>query len=184
MNDMFMASMNVTGFDETGQATGLLVVATFQTFSEGWVRITSPDPLAQPEVEINMLADERDTVRLRDGYKRLLRIAHHPAVQAISDGFTSQVTGEAAIGDVPDAELDAWLLANCSDTQHPVGTCRMGPPDQGDAVVDPDCRVLGVEGLSVADASIMPQMVRANTHLTSVMIGEHVAARRRISANR
>ena len=178
-NDMFMASMNITGFDEAGRSRGLLVVATFQTFSRGWVRTTSLDPLANPEVEINMLLDERDLVRLRDGYKRLQQIVNHPAVQAIADGIESYVTGEAPAGVQGDAELDAWLLANCQDTQHLVGTCRMGPAHRPDVVVDPDCRVVGCDGLRVIDASVMPENVRANTHLTTVMIAEQMAARLR-----
>ena len=57
---------------------------------------------------------------------------------------------------------------------HPVGTCRMGTTE--DCVVDEECRVRGIKGLRVVDASIMPEVPRANTHLTCVMIGEHVAA--------
>jgi choline dehydrogenase len=175
-NDMFMASMNITGYDEEGRSRGLLVVATFQTFSRGSVRLTSRDPLIDPDVDINMLADERDLVRLRDGYKRLQQIVGHPVVQAITERVESYVTGDSPAGQPPDAELDDWLLRNCQDTQHPVGSCRMGAPD-GQNVVDPDCRVFGCENLRVVDASIMPEIVRANTHLTAVMIGEHMAAR-------
>ncbi|HEY7030501.1 MAG TPA: GMC family oxidoreductase N-terminal domain-containing protein [Thermomicrobiales bacterium] len=178
-NDMFMASMNIVGYDDEGRTKGLLIVATFQTFSKGWVRLTTPDPLADPEVEIRMLSDERDLVRLRDGYKRLHQIAHHPIVQTISEGCFSFVTGDLSADLPPDAELDGWLLANCQDTQHPVGTCRMGPAGDPRAVVDRDCRVLGFDGLRVVDASIMPENVRANTHLTTVMIAEHMATRMR-----
>ena len=178
-NDMFMASMNVTGYDEEGRSKGLIVVATFQTFSRGGVRVTSPDPMADPEVEIRMLSDERDLVRLRDGYKRLHQLVEHPAVEAISDGIASFVGGAAPPDLSSDAALDAWLLANCQDTQHPVGPCRMGSADDPRSVVDPSCRVIGVEGLRVIDASVMPENVRANTHLTTVMIAEHMAAKLR-----
>jgi choline dehydrogenase len=157
----------------------LIIVATFQTFSKGWVRSTSYDPHADPEVEIRMLSDERDLVRLRDGIKRLHKIVHHPHVQAISDGYFSFVTGDFSGELPPDEELDEWLLANCQDTQHPVGTCRMGPKDDPRSVVDPECRVIGFDGLRVIDASIMPENVRANTHLTTVMIAEHMATRMR-----
>ncbi|MEA2597509.1 MAG: 5-(hydroxymethyl)furfural/furfural oxidase [Thermomicrobiales bacterium] len=176
-NDMFMAAMNIVGYGDEGRSKGLIVVATYQTFSKGWVRLTSYDPHADPEVEIRMLSDERDLVRLRDGFKRLHRVAHHPAVEAISEGYFSFVTGDFSGELMPDDELDAWLLANCQDTQHPVGTCRMGRRDDQRSVVDPDCRVIGFDGLRVIDASIMPENVRANTHLTTVMIAEHMAAR-------
>jgi len=178
-NDMFMAAMNIVGYDDEGRSKGLIIVATFQTFSKGWVRSTAYDPHADPEVEIRMLSDERDLVRLRDGVKRLHRIVHHPHVQAISEGYFSFVTGDYSGELPPDDELDEWLLANCQDTQHPVGTCRMGPADDPRSVVDPECRVIGFDGLRVIDASIMPENVRANTHLTTVMIAEHMAARMR-----
>jgi choline dehydrogenase len=89
----------------------------------------------------------------------------------------SFVTGELS-GTFPgEDELEQWLLENCQDTQHPVGSCRMGAVDDPRSVVDPDCRVIGIAGLRVVDASIMPEIPRANTHLTSVMIGERIASR-------
>ena len=67
------------------------------------------------------------------------------------------------------------MFAECSDAQHASGTCRMGAADDPRSVVDPDCRVIGVTGLRVIDASIMPTVVRANTHFTTVMIAEKMA---------
>lgn len=176
-NDMFMCSMNILGYDEAGRSRGMINAATFQTFSKGTVTLTSRDPFANPAIEINMLDDQRDMVRLRDGLRRLVEIVRHPAVTAISDGYFSYVTGDAPIDLPTDGELDDWLLANAQDTQHPVGTCRMGAPDDPRSVVDPSCRVIGIDGLRVIDASIMPENVRANTHLTTVMIGELMAER-------
>ena len=176
-NDMFMASMNTLGLDEEGRQFGLLITSCYQTFSRGQIKVTSPDPTVDPVVEINMLDDERDLVRLRDGYKRLHEIVKHPAVQAISEGLVSYVTGEISTDFPADDELDQWLLENCQDTQHPIGSCRMGAVDDPRSVVDSECRVIGVKGLRVIDASIMPEMPRANTHLTAVMIGEYMAAR-------
>jgi 5-(hydroxymethyl)furfural/furfural oxidase len=176
-NDMFMASMNTLGLDDAGRSKGLLVTSCFQTFSRGRVRVTSPNPAVDPEVEINMLDDERDLIRLRDGYHRLHRIVEHPAVQAIAAGVESFVTGEMESGFPAEDELDQWLLENCQDTQHPVGSCRMGAADDSRSVVDPHCRVIGITGLRVIDASIMPDVPRANTHLTVVMIAERMAER-------
>ena len=69
------------------------------------------------------------------------------------------------------------MLESCGDIYHVAGTCRMGAASDEGAVVDSDGRVIGIAGLRVADASIMPTIVRANTHLTAVMIGEHMADR-------
>jgi 5-(hydroxymethyl)furfural/furfural oxidase len=102
-------------------------------------------------------------------------VVNHPAVRAISDGIESYVTGDESGAFGSDAELDQWLLENCQDTQHPVGSCRMGSVDDPRSVVDPECRVIGIGGLRVIDASIMPEVPRANTHLTAVMIGERMA---------
>jgi choline dehydrogenase len=76
-----------------------------------------------------------------------------------------------------DTELNEWLFAECSDAQHASGTCRMGAPDDARSVVDPECRVIGCTGLRVIDASIMPEVPRANTHLTTVAIAERMADR-------
>ena len=72
-----------------------------------------------------------------------------------------------------DAELDAWLRATCHSSFHPCGTCRMG--EDPAAVVDSACRVRGVRGLRVADASIMPRIPSANLNAPSMMIGEKAA---------
>ncbi len=84
----------------------------------------------------------------------------------------------------PDGDaLDDWMRANCFDSQHAAGTCRMGPASNPRTVVDPDCRVLGIDGLRVIDCSVMPEIVRANTHLSTVMIAELMADRIRGSTN-
>ena len=78
---------------------------------------------------------------------------------------------------MPDADLDSLLMAEISDIQHAAGTCRMTRYGAADGVVDPDCRVKGLAGLYVVAASIMPSDCRANTHLTTVMIGEAIGYR-------
>ena len=74
-----------------------------------------------------------------------------------------------------DDALADFLRNNCGTIYHPVGTARMGPDSDRMAVLDQHCRVKGVEGLRVADASVMPNIVRANTNLTCIMVGERVA---------
>ena len=155
--------------------------ALFEAFSRGQVRLASADPLVDPTVELNMLDDERDLVRLRDGARRLVQIGSHPAVQAITREVQIGNTGRplAELVGAPDQAYDDWLLADCAEAQHGAGGCCMGPYDveDGRSVVDPDGRVRGIAGLRVADASVMPYDCKANTCLTTIMIGEHIADR-------
>jgi choline dehydrogenase len=177
-NDMILLALNHRGTDEEGRKYGTIGVSAFQTFSRGSLRLVSPDPDTQPEIEINMLDDERDLVRMRDGSRRLFAVGQHAAVQGIAERVWPGERENFAALDDP-AALDDWLWETVSDTQHPVGTCRMGAPDDPRSVVDPSCRVIGLEGLRVIDASIMPEVVSANTHFTCVMIGEVMAERLR-----
>jgi choline dehydrogenase len=74
-----------------------------------------------------------------------------------------------------DVALDAWLLQTAGNAHHTSGTCKMGPASDAMAVVDQYCRVHGIEGLRVVDASIMPNVTRSNTNATTIMIAERVA---------
>lgn len=175
-NDMMMLAINRHG-DSLGahiigdrDALGLLGVWVNECRSTGTVRLQSTDPTCHPIVDEAMLSHPDDIVRMRDGFRRLTDIAHHHASSAV--GSRMEMIAPTA----SDAELDAWLLAHVGDAQHASSTCRMGAADDPRSVVDPSCRVLGVDGLLVVDASVMPTVVRANTHLTTVMIAEHVAA--------
>lgn len=184
-NDMMMASRNLNGYDESGLSTGAIAVVTWQNFSRGELRLADTDPFSMPIIEENMLSDERDLIRLRDGAKRMFEIARHRAIQAISEDVTLSmgVTGtvDLKIEDVEgdDRAIDDWMMETARDTWHLVGTCRMGAVDDPRTVVDSDCRVLGVERLRVIDGSIMPEVTRANTNLPCMTIGEHMAARLR-----
>jgi choline dehydrogenase len=183
--DMIMIAFNHVGLTDGPPApVGSIGVSVYDAFSRGEVRLAAADPFANPVVEENMLDDPRDLLRLRDGVRRLARIAAHPVVAGIAGRVTFGETplpfAEAAA--MPDAELDALLLAEASDIQHAAGTCRMTSHEDPRGVVDPDLKVRGVEGLRVADASIMPTDCRANLHFTCVMIGEAAARRMRAAA--
>jgi choline dehydrogenase len=175
---MMMVAMNTVG-DGLGRHVegadqsrfGLIAVWVNQCFSHGRVRLASLDPADQPLIEENMLDDPRDRERLRDGVRRLLEIARRPATQAIGE------LAPLAFDPADDEALDAFALATVGDTQHATSTCAMGAPDDPRAVVDADCRVHGLRGLRVVDASVMPFVPRANTHLTTVMIAETMAER-------
>ena len=180
-NDMIMIAGNLAGaaLSKTGPdaSRGRIAVSIYQAFSQGHVRITTTDPAIDPAIEERMLSDERDLVRLRDGVRRLREICREAGVTGIAHRAEYGLTGRSMDEALSDAELDDWLFAECGDAQHASGTCRMGAADDPRSVVDPECRVLGCTGLRVIDASIMPEVPRANTHLTTVAIAERMADR-------
>ncbi len=178
-NDMFLIAMNLLGYSEQTLGYGFIWMTAYQTWSRGALRITSRSPEIDPELRFRMLSDERDLMRMRDGMKRLQEIAKQPAITSIADriSFGNPLLITQGVSEVPPtgAALDQWMLANCYDSQHGAGTCRMGPASNPRSVVDPECRVIGIEGLRVIDCSVMPEIVRANTHLSTVMIAEKMA---------
>jgi choline dehydrogenase len=131
-----------------------------------WLR--SADPSVKPALDPNYLADERDVDLLVQGVK----IGREVLRSAALDGYRGE---EVVPGDVvrSDDELRDYVRAYAHTLFHPVGTCRMGDDDM--AVVDAELRVRGVEGLRVADASVMPYIVNCNTNFPSIMIGERCA---------
>jgi choline dehydrogenase len=175
-NDMLIVALNQRGYDAPGLERGRIAVICWQQFSRGELRLTSADPFAMPEIEQRLLSDERDLVRLRDGARRAFAIAEQPAIRGIAEAVTLGGTRGRTPEDVRDQNaLDDWLHETVGDTWHLTGTCRMGAVDDSRSVVDPECRVIGVENLRVIDGSIMPEVPRANTHLTCVMIAERMA---------
>lgn len=182
-NDMFMSTVNATVVPENPY-DAIVNVSTFQAFSRGRLTLRTADPSQEPILAMSLLSDERDRLRLRDGARRLWDLLTQIQQELNVVAIAVPHTGET-VRDLPssDAELDQWLLTVCSDAAHIAGTCRMGHPDDAGTVVKPDCSVVGTSGLRVIDASIMPEIVRANTQLPTVMIAEH-AARLLISQRR
>ncbi len=178
-NDMQIFSAQPVGIDEGASVRGGIGVSAVQSFSRGRVWITTLDPQTDPVVDFRMLTDERDLVRMRDGVRRMFELARHSEIATITARVQMDEAGRSLDDAWDERQIDEWLQARCSDYYHAVGTCRMGPVDDPQSVVDPDGRVMGVEGLRVVDASIMPEVPRANTNLTTVMIAEHIAARMR-----
>jgi choline dehydrogenase len=180
-NDMMMIASNVASFAvEFADGTavgGSIGVWLNRPHSRGQVFVDSLDPRARPFMRENMLADRRDLARMREGVRHVYEMCQDPAVAQIVrvpvDEANPRFAEVVRAGD--DDALDAYMRAVGIDTQHITSTCRMGDPSAPTTVVDPELRVLGVEALRVADASIMPQTTRSNTHFAAVMVGERCA---------
>lgn len=171
--DMIWIAFNHRGLDKSGAiGSGL-----YNAFSRGSLKLRSKDAEIDPVVDENMLADPRDMERLVDAVKRLGVVTAQKAFVDITDSVTLADSGVAMQDAVklPTPELEALLRQYTGDIQHAAGTCCMTGYNDARGVVNPDGGVKGIENLRVADASIMPTDCRANTHLTTVVIGEKIA---------
>jgi choline dehydrogenase len=143
-------------------------IAVLHPQSRGRVSLRSGDPADAPRIQWNLFADPADLRTLRDGVKAVRAIFAQEPLKDVTAGEARP--GAAVAGD---AEIEAWLRNNGETAHHPAGTCRMGADP--DAVVDARLRVNGVESLRVADCSVMPHVVGANTNAPTIMIAEKAA---------
>ena len=140
-------------------------------YSEGLLTLTSADVSVQPHLDFRFLTDPRDIARYRDAVRRTVEIFDHPSFEALLADRLSPTDADLA----DDDSLDAWLQQNAGIAGHQSVTCRMGPATDPTAVVDQYCHVHGLEALRVVDASVMPDIVRANTNATVIMIAERAS---------
>ena len=168
--DVGYPDLQITFADPYGgpQAVLVLLVSLMQPFSRGTVRLASASPDAAPVVAPRYLSDSRDLDAIIRGLKIALNI---PRARALKPWLAREIAPGPDAGD--DAALRAYATASVLACNHPVGTCRIGTDDL--AVVDPELRVHGVSGLRVADASVMPSIVSANTNATVYAIAERAA---------
>ncbi|MFM1814594.1 MAG: hypothetical protein RLZ98_1289 [Pseudomonadota bacterium] len=137
--------------------------------SRGEILLRSNDPLAPPRIIGNFLSHPDDAATLREGYKRTQEVLHQKPL----DPFRGRQIAPEQKPET-DAEIDAWIRRTAVTSHHPAGTCAMGPGEG--AVVGPELRVHGIEGLRVADASVMPEIASAHLNAPTLMIGEKAAA--------
>ncbi len=147
-----------------------LHVCTLRPESRGTIRLKSSNPKEHPLIDANYLAERRDLDTLIAGIKIGREIF---AADAFGRFRAEEFQPGAAVK--TDAELEQWTRAKCETIYHPVGTCKMGPSTDPLAVVDNRCRVHGLVGLRVVDASVMPTLVGGNTNAPTIMIAERVA---------
>ena len=137
----------------------------------GWVRLQSSDLTVQPAINYRYFHNENDMRRMRDAVRLAADMLKSEAYQDVMEYRTAPADEVLASDD----DLDTWIRQTVGTSRHVSGTCRIGPDADPMAVTDQQCRVRGVQGLWVADSSIMPQVTRANTNATAIMIGERVA---------
>ena len=148
-----------------------MMVALLRPVSRGELKLSSTDPNVQPRLDYNYLSDPFDRERLRDGVRQSLELARREELRELLGDRLEPADSDLA----SDEALDAWMLREAVTFSHISGTCRMGPSSDPMAVVDQYGRVYGLDGLRVADASIMPDLVTAPINPAALMIGERIA---------
>ena len=145
-------------------------VGPMRSKSRGSVTLRSADPKAAPVIRFNYMSEPSDW----EDFRACIRLTREIFGQ---DAFAPYVKGELhpGVNLQSDAELNGFIRDHAESAYHPCGTARMGRRDDPMAVVDPECRVIGVEGLRVADSSIFPQVTNGNLNGPSIMVGEKAA---------
>lgn len=147
-----------------------MLVTLLRPKSRGWVTLTSADPNAPMRIQPAMLTDPQDRQTLLRGFARVREIAAASALKP----FIRQPAG-LELGERDPEVLDAYLRHRSGTVHHPAGTCKMGTSDDRQAVVDADLRVMGLRGLRVIDASVMPDLIGGNINATVMMIAWRAA---------
>lgn len=145
-------------------------VGPMRSPSRGAVSLRSADPHAAPKILFNYMAHEKDWQDFRTGIRLTREIF---AQDAFKPYYKHEIQPGADVQS--DDELDDFIGAHVESAYHPCGTVRMGKPDDPMSVVDPECRVIGVDGLRVADSSIFPRITNGNLNAPSIMVGEKAA---------
>ncbi|WFP62137.1 choline dehydrogenase [Mesorhizobium sp. WSM4904] len=142
-------------------------VGPMRSKSRGSVTLRSPEPKAKPVIRFNYMSHPDDWSEFR----HCIRLTREIFGQKAFDGFRGKEISPGSHVQTDD-ELDAFIREHAESAYHPCGTCRMGRADDLTSVVDPECRVIGVEGLRVADSSIFPRVTNGNLNAPSIMTGE------------
>ena len=142
-------------------------VGPMRSKSRGSVTLRSPDPYAKPMIRFNYMSHPDDW----SDFRHCIRLTREIFGQKAFDDFRGKEISPGSHVQ-SDNELDAFIRDHVESAYHPCGTCRMGRADDLTSVVDPECRVIGVEGLRVADSSIFPRVTNGNLNAPSIMTGE------------
>lgn len=145
-------------------------VGPMRSKSRGTVRLSSADPDMAPEIRFNYMSHPDDWAEFRACIRHTRHIFDQPAIaQYVAHEIQPGASAQS------DADIDDFIREHAESAYHPCGTARVGAADDADAVVDPQLRVIGVEGLRVADSSIFPRITNGNLNGPSLMVGEKAA---------
>ena len=142
-------------------------VGPMRSKSRGHVRVRSNNPKENPTILFNYMSHADDWSEWRSCIRLTREIMREPAMERYA-GPEIQPGKDVQ----SDQQIDDFIRQHCESAYHPCGTCKMGSPDDPLAVVDHECKVIGIEGLRVADSSIMPQVTNGNINAPTLMIGE------------
>ncbi len=145
-------------------------VGPMRSKSRGWIRLRSPEAADAPKIQFNYMNHPDDWTEMR----ACVRLTREIFAQAAFDPYRGREIQPGA-DCVTDDQIDAFVRAHVESAYHPCGACRMGASGDPLAVVDPETRVIGVEGLRVVDSSIMPAITNGNLNAPTIMIGEKAA---------
>jgi choline dehydrogenase len=145
-------------------------VGPMRSPSRGRVQLNSKDPRHAPSIRFNYMSAEEDWRDFRKAIRLTREVFRQPALATFCGSEIAP--GPAANSD---EALDDFVRDNVESAFHPCGTCRMGQVDDVNAVVDPECRVIGTSGLRVADSSIFPEITNGNLNGPTIMVGEKAA---------
>ena len=145
-------------------------VGPMRSKSRGAVTLRSPDPAAKAEIRFNYMSHPDDWT----DFRHCIRLTREIFGQKAFDPYRGRELSPGAEVQTDD-QLDAFIREHAESAYHPCGTCRMGRADDPGSVVDPECRVIGVEGLRVADSSVFPRITNGNLNGPSIMTGEKAA---------
>ena len=160
-------------YDGTGALRGhgfQVHLGANKPLSRGQVSIVSDAVDEAPRIQFNYLTNDHDVRAWRDCLRLLRGIVRQPAL----DRYRGEEI-QPGPGVVEDAEIDRWVRQQAESAYHPACTCRMGDPNDDDAVVDAQCRVRGLAGLRVVDASVFPRITNGNLNAPTIMVAERAA---------
>lgn len=148
-----------------------MTLSLYLAKSSGRLTLQSNDASVQPFLNYNYFDEEFDRIRMREGILKCLDLAKHPDFSKMVEEVVEPLPKDLASDDA----LDEWMMKEATTGHHISGTCKMGPSTDEMAVVSQYGKVHGIENLRVIDASIMPDCIRANTNVTTMMIGERLS---------